>query len=82
VSAPLIGQDWQARLRALELGWDGYSGVAITRAAMATVEEIAVVPCSDGGLQLEFHRDGWDFEICIAPDGKVESVIVEALRPR
>jgi hypothetical protein len=80
LSAPLIGEDWRARLSALEFGWDGYTGASITRAAMAMVEEIAVVPTSDGGLQLEFHRDGWDFEICVGPDGKVESVVVEVIR--
>lgn len=31
----------------------------------------AVVPTADGGVQLEWHRDGTDVEVYVEPDGAV-----------
>jgi|KBSSwiStaDraftv2_1062776.scaffolds.fasta_scaffold29660_8 hypothetical protein len=75
MSAPLLGELWQDRLAALpfSLNWDG---AHIDQRAIKTVESIAVVPCSDGGLQLELHRDGLDIEFEINPDGTIGSVLV------
>jgi hypothetical protein len=30
-----------------------------------------VVPCIDGGLQLEWHRGGWDVEVQLTPMGEI-----------
>ncbi len=76
MSAPLIGEDWKSRLGNLGDSWVRDGGKQITHAAMQTVESFAVVPCTDGGVQLEVHRDGFDIEICIAPDGRIESALV------
>lgn len=76
MSAPLIGSAWQEELKSLKKGWDSYNGHSISHQAIRVVEELAVVPRSAGGLQLEIHRDGFDIEIMISPKGKIESVLV------
>ena len=83
MSAPLIGGPWAAHLFALGPNWDGYGGKPITPAAVKTIEHFAAVPCSDGGIQLEIHRDGFDIEIVVGPDGTIESALVarENIRP-
>ena len=84
MSAPLLGGPWQASLLALQPGWDGDDGHtcrSISPEAIATVERFAVVPCSNGGVQVEIHRDRFDIEIRIAPDGRVESAFVCAEAP-
>lgn len=43
---------------------------------MHTIGAFSTVPCSDGGIQLEIHQDGYDIEICIGPDGIIESVLL------
>jgi hypothetical protein len=73
--APLLSQDWIGQLSALKPNWDSYGGSPITEAALATVGSISVVPCSSGGIQLETHRDGFDIEIEIGPDGYIISAI-------
>jgi len=62
-------------LRKLKPDWDSYKSSAIKEAAIQTAEvlltaEPTVVPCSDGGLQFEWHTNGIDFEFRIAPDGR------------
>jgi hypothetical protein len=62
-------------LRKLKPDWDSYKSSAIKEAAIHTAEvlltaEPTVVPCSDGGLQFEWHTRGIDFEFRIAPDGR------------
>lgn len=68
-------------VQSLEPGWDSYDAPVITGAAldaakrfMAMLRESSpfVVPCSDGGLQLEWHQDGFDVEIEITPEGIVD----------
>lgn len=58
-------------LAALKPGWDSYGACAIApdaiRAARVMLSAPSVVPCSDGGVQLEWHRDGFDIEIRIPP---------------
>ncbi len=76
MSAPVLGEYWQGRLRELDQGWDSYGGKPITAEAILTVESFAVVPSSSGGIQLEMHRDGIDIEIQIESDGKISSVLV------
>lgn len=66
------------RLTALRPGWDSYEAVPV-RASTATMavqflldhayRELAppaVVPLSDGGIQLEWHRGGLDLEIAFS----------------
>jgi hypothetical protein len=80
MSAPILGSDWQAALRALEPGWDSYDAKPITAAAIATVKAFALVPQSDGGIQVEIHRDQFDIEIEITAEGKIHSALVCADR--
>lgn len=62
-------------LRELKPGWDSYDAKAIDprcidRAAVLWGQlsgDWQVVPCADGGVQLEQHRDGLDIEITVSP---------------
>ncbi len=76
VSAPILLGYWRRQLRELQPGWDGYVAPAISESAISTVEHFATVPCSDGGIQIEIHQDGYDIEIVIAPDGSIASALV------
>ena len=67
-----------AWLRTLRPGWNSLGGVPISEAAIHTAEVIsshdpAIVPRSNGGVQLEWHTDGLDLEVVIAPDGRLEA---------
>ena len=66
-----------ARLAELKGNWDSYGGLPIDAAAMerakAWLRNAAVIPCSDGGVQLEWHSDGCDVEIVFRPDGSTEA---------
>ena len=75
MAAPTIGSNWQAALRLLRKGWGSDGGQPITDAAIEGVERLHVVPCSDGGIQIESHADGWDIEICFGPDGRINGWI-------
>lgn len=55
--------------------WDSYDAKRISLKVvlkatdlmrMLDMPEPSIVPCSDGGVQLEWHRDGFDIEICIS----------------
>ncbi len=84
--APTLGSNrvlrtpWAKELLSLKHGWDSYGGHPISTNAIATIGEFRVVPCSDGGVQLEIHRDGWDIEITICQDGHIESGSIEYSR--
>ena len=61
-------------LRNLKANWDSYGAVPIDERAIQKAYEIwrllpgrafQVVPTSDGGVQLEEHRDGFDIEITV-----------------
>jgi len=64
-------------LRNLEDGWDSYGGVPPNPVALAKAEELAsilvaagwpvpaLVPCGDGGVQVEWHTFGFDIEALI-----------------
>jgi hypothetical protein len=76
MAAPTLRcEDWRKQLARLAPGWDGEGGKIISIQAMETVGNFATVPCSDGGIQLEIHQDGWDLEIEIAPTGKIKSIL-------
>lgn len=75
--APTLGtRGWQLELITLREGWDGDGGKPITEKALLAVDSMSVVPCSSGGLQLEFHQDGFDIEIEIGPDGRIVAALV------
>lgn len=60
-----------AELAKLEAGWDSYGAQRIDLGCLQRAQEMfyslrgrwSVVPCSDGGVQLELHQDGLDIEI-------------------
>ena len=66
-------------LVSLRRGWDGHSGVPVARMtanfALKALGELLhspktplplIMPLSYGGVQLEWHRKGWDIEIEIS----------------
>ena len=65
-------------LTALARGWDGYDAKPIDATvavqavrfvldhAYPTVPQPAIVPSADGGIQIEWHRGGLDFEVSIS----------------
>ena len=73
-------------LSLLENNWDSYGGKPITQFALAEAQLLlkalsgiqavdpSVVPCSNGGIQLEWHRNGYDLEIEISPEGEVSEM--------
>jgi hypothetical protein len=73
--APTLGENWPARLPK-EADWDREGAPPTSAEAIKTLQEFSVVPCSSGGLQLEVHRDGFDIEIVIRADGRIESAWV------
>ena len=72
-----LGDCWQAELSALSDGWDSYNAEPISQVAIYRLESFSVVPMSNGGIQLEAHRDGWDIEIEIDPDGRIVDAMAE-----
>lgn len=70
-------------LSLLEDNWDSYGGSAITKIALEKANlllralqaiqavEPWIIPCGGGGIQLEWHRNGFDIEIEISPEGEV-----------
>jgi hypothetical protein len=72
-------------LRQLAPNWDSYGAKAIDprcidRAAVLWGQlcgDWQVVPCSDGGVQLEQHRDGLDIEITVSPAAVAELETVD-----
>jgi hypothetical protein len=63
------------QVKALQKGWDGYSAdplnVAIVDRAKEFLQRVSVVPCVDGGVQLEWHTHGIDMELYFEADGKL-----------
>lgn len=68
------------RLLALKKNWDSYGGQAIRRKAVdaairiraAVATEPSFVPMSNGGVQVEWHRQGFDIELEVSPDGTLQ----------
>lgn len=82
VSAPRITDDWIGALRTLPDNWDSYGSPKISEAAIEAVKLFFVVPANDGGIQLEAHFGGKDFELTITPEGKIGSIyLAEAPMP-
>lgn len=67
-------------LRDLKPGWDSYSAKPIDPRCIEKAFQLwreipgpwIVVPCADGGVQIEQHRDGLDIEITISPAGSTQ----------
>lgn len=63
-----------AMLRSLQPDWNSHGAPAIDERCIDKAFELwrtlsgewQVVPCSDGGVQLEQHRDGFDIEITVS----------------
>lgn len=78
---PQISEDWQGALRALTVGWNSYDAAPISEKAIEAVKWFCVTPTTEGGIQLERHGYGQDFEMEIAPDGRIKSVYFENSAP-
>jgi hypothetical protein len=75
------------QLSSLDQDWDGYGAERVSAsAAMGAVNfllKIAypklaapeVVPVSDGGLQVEWHRNGIDFEVMFEPEEEPRALV-------
>ncbi len=65
-----------AHLALLEENWDSYGGHPPTADAVASVREIMdaiyLIPMGTGGIQIELHAAGHDFEVEVGADGRVE----------
>lgn len=63
----------------LPANWDGYGADAPWPDAIAVARRLiealqhppAVVPCSDGGVQLEWHRSGFEIEVAVQSHGQI-----------
>lgn len=67
------------RLLALDPGWDGYGAPSIDRTALGDALQLlygsaraetpppAIVPTGTGGVQLEWHDQGFDIEVYLQP---------------
>ncbi len=75
------------RLTTLQEDWDGYGASRVSgNAAINAIRFLVkiaypklappeVVPVADGGLQVEWHRDGLDFEVMFEPDAPASALI-------
>lgn len=77
-----------ARLKALEAGWAGpdsfpvcqrtifkaHRALSIALSGLDSPILPAVLPVADGGLQMEWHRTDYDFEIYFGPDDSVTAI--------
>jgi hypothetical protein len=70
------------KLRDLKPGWDSYAAKAIDRRCIEKAFQLwrelpgtdwSAVPCADGGVQLEQHKDGLDIEIRVSPASALET---------
>jgi hypothetical protein len=58
-----------SELAALPENWDGYGAVRIKQPALDVLATMKAIPSTDGGLLIEWTRNGWDVTIGIGPDG-------------
>lgn len=66
-----------SNLAALQENWDGYGATRIKQPALDVLAALTAVPCVDGGVQIEWVRNGWDVTIMLDPDGGFKGVIAE-----
>lgn len=72
------GEDVVSALGALGEDWDGYGAAPVSEEALAVVRAMLVVPTCNGGVQVEWRANGWDFEVEISKDGIATSFVMEA----
>ena len=72
------------KLSRYERGWDGYDAVPPSSSVIAYARSVlhsamspgtpapSIVPMAEGGLQLEWHRNGFDIELAIFTTSDVE----------
>lgn len=74
-------------LRTLQPGWDGHGAPPIDERAIVTAHRfgahfdrdyMGITPTSLGGIQLEWHRDGYDIELEIASSGHLITLLIES----
>jgi hypothetical protein len=70
----------------LPVGWDGYAGMAVTfdcavfaanfleRLYVSEVPAPDLVPGSDGSIQIEWHRNGFDIELDVLAPYEVNAI--------
>lgn len=70
-------------LTELELGWDGYYGIAVSEKAVDSVahflSSLQFVPGSDGSVQIECHQTSVGLEINFDSDGEIEEINMNVL---
>jgi hypothetical protein len=59
-------------LQKLPENWDGYGAASISGTALGTLHRIILVPCVNGGWQLEWHANGADVEISVDASGRID----------
>lgn len=67
-----------SELENLKQGWAGDGAgqpVSIAASALAygLLTNLQIVPTIGGGIQIESHVGGWDVELIVSPEGKIES---------
>lgn len=71
--------------RDLGHGWDTYDAIPISEHAICLAYVVcalpSVVPTSNGGVQFEWHRMGWDVEVEIHADGHISGIAEMTNRP-
>jgi len=82
-SWPEAVADRLVKLRKLAAGWDGHGAQPISRTIVdytcALLPRLVrpgvpppfIAPIATGGLQLEWHRNGWDLEVEIEGPGRI-----------
>lgn len=68
-----------AHLATLQKDWDSYGADAPWPDALAVARRLVelfrhppvIIPCSDGGVQLEWYMGGFEIEIAIQPRGQI-----------
>lgn len=81
-------ENWQERIALIGLlpaNWDGYGAPRIEERALFLARSLAevitahppqVVAGGSGSVQLEWHQNGLDVELCVSPDGKSVSAYI------
>ena len=77
MSRPAVDREVVTDLASLSENWDGYGAVPISEAALRVAEAIYVVPTCNGGIQVEWHANGWDFEVEVSKAGIPVGVVME-----
>ena len=70
-----VNADFVQSLRDLPLNWDSYGSPKIGEGALKVLQGLQVVPTSPGGIQVEWHCNGYDLEIEFNAAGGLETVL-------